>query len=236
MKIIQTNHDYLAAHYRMRNLIGVLGILLPFVLWFFEKDVLPSLSDYYYSSAGVFFIGVLAVFGIMLISYKGYAKKEDETVSDNILTNVAGFAVLVVVLVPTEFCSDILNIKPQLFSHTNQTLSIVHLGSAAVFLACMGGMSFFKFPRHATPESQLSTSDKNERLLFRTCGVIVWAALGMLFIYFLLFKFEVIKEIENMVYIGETIAVIPFGISWLVKGKGVREVSEAVSSMMKPKS
>src|SRR5690606_12857581 len=90
---------------RIRKMIGILGIMLPVTLFFCENQVLSSISHYYYTRAAVFFIAILFSFGALLLSYKGYKRDpETEWVSDNVITNIAGVSILLVVFIPTD-CS-----------------------------------------------------------------------------------------------------------------------------------
>ena len=65
--------DLQHADYRIRLLIGALGLLLPFLLPLAKGDFLASISHYYYDTlSSLIFIIVLSSFGLFLISYKGY--------------------------------------------------------------------------------------------------------------------------------------------------------------------
>ena len=66
------DQDIKSSYLRIRKTIGILGILLPGILLFTNNELLPSLSHYYYTPGALFFIAILAAFGLFLISYKGY--------------------------------------------------------------------------------------------------------------------------------------------------------------------
>lgn len=94
--------DMLYSYYRIRKIIGILGILLPILIFAFYGELLSSISHYYYTKSTVFFIAILFAFGLLLISYKGYEKDKDtEKLSDNLITHIGGVAALLVVLLPT---------------------------------------------------------------------------------------------------------------------------------------
>jgi hypothetical protein len=96
------NKEIKNSYLSIRKLIGTLGFLLPFILVAFENDFLASISHYYYTKSVVFFIAILFAFGILLISYKGYDfDPGTEKISDNFITHIGGFAILLVVLIPT---------------------------------------------------------------------------------------------------------------------------------------
>lgn len=60
------------SQYRLRKAMGILGIALPILLLLNHNSLLSSMSHYYYTSASVFFIGILTAFGLILFTYEGY--------------------------------------------------------------------------------------------------------------------------------------------------------------------
>lgn len=220
----------LNSYLRIRKLIGTLGIALPILVYLFHKDLLASISHYYYTESAVFFIAILSAFGFFLISYRGYDKDPSrETLSDNIITNISGFAVLIVVLVPTS-CSDsgsdvitttICNTGNfPMFGHNQSLWNTIHLVSAAIFLFTMGWMSIFRFTRTDNEEDK-----KYENAIYRCCGYAVWACIAILLIQFVGEKFGVGLHITTYdVFILETVSVGAFGLSWLIKGKALEDI------------
>lgn len=91
-----------------RQLIGYLGLSLPLGVYVLAGFVpteglvtwqpLPSVSAYYYSGAGDFFVGVLFAMALFLITYPGY----QGVLKDRLLALTAGVAALGVALFPTE--------------------------------------------------------------------------------------------------------------------------------------
>ena len=220
--------------YRIRKLIGVLGLVLPVILPLSGKEFLGSMSHYYYHTfSSLLFIIILSTFGLFLISYKGYKiDPNTEKISDDILTNIGGLAALVVVFVPTyclESQSDIIDQLCQscdlpLFGHKNKIANTIHLVSAGIFIFTMGWMSKYKFTRN----KEKVTKNK----IYTLCGNIVWGALGALIVLSIITSFDKDFKITKYdVFILETIAVIPFSISWLIKGRTV----EAIKAMIKTK-
>ena len=185
---------------------------MPIILLFSNDKLLPSLSHYYYSKGAVFFVAILSAFGLFLISYKGFDKSEDEIISDNMMTIIGGICVLLVVLIPTSCLSPIAQkIIPAcsgnefpLYGHDNKALGTVHLILAGIFLFSMGHMSFYKF-----------TKSKRYITFFQVCGIVVWLCIALLAMEFL-FQFSIT---DYDVFFLETIAVVFFGASWLIKGE-----------------
>jgi len=205
---------------RLRIIIGALGILLPVILLVIHRTLLSSISHYYYTSASVFFIGILSAFGLVLISYKGYPiDKTKENISDDWLATLAGLCVLIAVIIPTkcsgacetlQFCG-----KPYLLGHDDGTGGMIHLISAGLCLVILGWMCAYKF----TLDDGLS---KSVRHLYRYCGALVWASVAVLVV---LYSIEKIWHVDfndyfcGYTYVCETMAFWAFSIAWLVKGR-----------------
>jgi len=195
-------------HANLRMNIGIIGVLLPFILAAGVRfEIRPSISHFYYTSMGVVFTGVLWVFGLLLISYKGHNHSK---ISDNILTNLAGFLIVIASLVPTS-CMD--GECDAVNGHQDSTLNCIHLISAGVFFILMGWMSFFRFTRN-------KKEHRNRIKLYKFCGLMVWVSIaGML----LDIIFEV-KLTEIDVFIWESLTLFFFGSSWLIKSNFLRKL------------
>lgn len=216
--------------YRLRKSIGFLGLLLPTILMIIHLKILNSISHYYYTSSGIFFIGILFAFGLILISYKGYDLEEDERVSDDFMTSIAGIFALLTVIIPTS-CYDsgdtTINCDTKyLFGHTSVIFNTVHLICAGIFLFILGWMCIYKFTRGKTEEG------KKHHKLYKTCGFIVWACIGLILLIMVLNcmkLLEVKKYIPNYVFILESIALYAFAVAWLIKGN----IDQNISSFLK---
>jgi len=242
---MKKKQDIQKSYYRIRKAIGLLGILLPVLVLVAYGGLLSSISHYYYTRSAVFFIAILSAFGLFLISYKGYKRDEDtEIISDNWITHIAGIAVLIVVLFPTSceenthvICKMCEEFGFPLFGHDIPWISTVHLVSAAVFLFAMGYMSKCRFTKTYLDEDELKKDRKkrNRNRLYKICGWIVWIALGILILefgvkYLLYPKFQMS---DYDVFIFETVAVLAFGISWLVKGEAMEDIHKLTTKLFK---
>ncbi|MEO1031355.1 MAG: hypothetical protein AAFX55_08110 [Bacteroidota bacterium] len=224
--------------YRIRKLIGTLGLCLPISLPIAKGELLASISHYYYDTlSSLIFIIILSAFGLFLLSYKGY-KIDDTTekISDDFLTNLGGLAALVVVMVPTACYASGSNtiealcgtpLEP-LFGHVDKTANAVHLVAAGIFILCMGWMSRYKFTRG---------SDDGNHSLYKWCGNAVFISVALIIVFIILEHLKVDFPLKDYyVFIFETTAVIPFGISWLVKGKAIDDVKTMTKMMFGPKT
>lgn len=223
-----TNKEMLHSYYAIRKIIGTLGLLLPLLVVLFHEDILASLSHYYYAKSSVFFTSILAAFGLFLISYKGYEKdSETEWLSDNLITHIGGFAVLLVVIFPTS-CIDSMSDRINelckagthpLFGHNHALTNVLHLLSAGIFLFSMGWMSVFRFTKGTDVPGK-----KLKNLLYRVSGYTIWVCMGILLIEFLGgLKYKGFYITKYDVIILETISVFFFGTSWLIKGKMIKD-------------
>ncbi|WP_298237276.1 hypothetical protein [uncultured Algibacter sp.] len=222
--------------YRIRKLVGVLGLCLPFILFIAKGEVLASISHYYYSTlSSLFFIIILSAFGLFLLSYKGYKKDATtEVISDDFITNIGGLAALVVVFIPTR-CMDSTSIAIDLicksgnyplFGHNSMCKSGIHLGAAGVFVLAMGWMSRYKFTRNP---------DDSNNKLYRICGTIVFLSVGIIISLIGLEKLGVELSgwfFRHYVYIFETFAVIAFGVSWIIKGKAIADIKQLIQKLI----
>jgi len=221
--------DILYSYYRIRKIIGLLGILLPVLVLVFHGEFLSSISHYYYTKSAVFFISILSAFGLLLISYKGYERNKDtEKISDNLITLIGGIAILLVIIFPTSSSgsnsSEIYNMSVlknyPLFGHNNTIVSTIHLISAGIFLFTMGWMSIFRFTK-----GELTKEKHRKNKIYKTCGYIILISITVLLIEFIVQKFYKDFHITNMdVFILETISVFAFGISWLIKGEAIKDL------------
>lgn len=205
--------------YALRTSIGVLGLTLPFLIWAVYGELLCCMSHYYYTKSAIFFIGILFSFGMLLISYKGYGKDNDEGYfTDGVITNIGGFAALVTTIIPTQCEAELLGnggrfcFPSYLFGHNDEIMNIIHVLSAGIFLLCMGWMSIFKFTR-GDKNKEMNKAFKHN--LYRICGYIIWACVC----YLGIFRFGLKKKFLYDVYIFEAVCVVAFSISWLVKGR-----------------
>ncbi|HEX6745839.1 MAG TPA: hypothetical protein VF092_00890 [Longimicrobium sp.] len=221
----------------LRRAIGFIGIALPFVLVAGEnlRDALAlhatparrelielSISAYFHTGMRDVFVGSLFAVGIFLICYNGYQR------IDNLLANLAGFAALLVALFPTWEASreatDTGIPAPDsvtLFSGPNAPdptlVGYIHFGAATMFFVILAVMSIFLFTKsepHPTPEK------KQRNRVYVACGVIIVLCL-VLIAAGKLFLGDDVERATSFVFWGEAVAIVAFGVSWLVKGEAI---------------
>jgi hypothetical protein len=238
------NNDPNVISYRaLRQLIGILGMALPFLCWgvnafvnhagflsnslFVDRSqTLPynpcislksSISHFYYTAAGPLFTGILITVAIFLFCYKGHRlKKEDDRVSwltDNLLATFAAICALGVVIFPTG-SEEKISDNIHIFVASEIT-GYIHLGFATLFFVSIAVLCIINFRRN--PGKVFIQSP--EGTLYLVCGWGMLSCLALLAVV----SFTPLHDLSwmpyNFIYIMETVMLVLFGTAWLVKGK-----------------
>jgi heme/copper-type cytochrome/quinol oxidase subunit 4 len=204
MKSAVKDKEYLKQTYSflaLRKAVGWIGILLPVVLslgsviLFGEGSLRKNISLYYYSGMRDVLVGALCSIALFLFFYKGYDRW------DNIAADLAALFALGIAFFPT---------VPE---GKYNAAATIHFISAAAFFIILAVMSFFLFTR--------SKPDPTKRKLIRNkiylgCGLVMIVCLVAILIFYIFFSEK--RPDSRLVFWGETIALIAFGISWLTKG------------------
>lgn len=206
----------------LRILIGVLGVLLPLLLFFFlwvatgYAKPLASISHYYFTRVSSLFVIIVSLLAIFLIVYKGRQPV------DFILSTLAGIGALTLLLFPTS------NIDEASPSHrcavttlqgTNPSFRIhLHYTAAAIFLGALALMALFVFTKSQPPPAQPTKQKKIRNAFYYGCGSAMLLAMVVAFLgeqgvlHLPLFG-------ESLTFWMETIAVECFGLAWLIKAE-----------------
>lgn len=219
--------QYVRSYLILRLGVGALGIALPFILVLGDLPLssdkpIPrdSLSAYYFSGVRDYFVGVLVIVAIFLITYKVVEKN-----LDNLLTLVAGFGALAVALFPTGTSGKLTPLQEALGEKLVQT---VHFVGATVFIGSLGVICYFFGVREGKREVRPNARHTPQfwRRFHWTCAGVIAAAIA-----FLPFGRWVL-DLRITLLVSEVVAVVAFGVSWLMKGfeRDVlwADVSEAV--------
>ena len=201
---------------RLRNFIGVLGMLLPFLTLAFNlgfgrgynpPGVFTSISATHYSSAYIFFEGIVCISSGFLLFYRGY----DIGISrDRVASIIAGIGGFTLVLSPCKLeGAETRNFVMAAQDATN----VFHLIGAGVFFACLVYIVGFRFVRTGEGGTVQPGSRKWRRnILYRVSAVAMAVALAIGFGGSRLFGFP------YLVFIGESVALVVHGIAWCTKG------------------
>ncbi len=218
---LQSRILYIRSYLLMRSIIGLVGITLPIVLVVGDHLLDPgapgvrdALSDYYYSGMRDFLVGGLISAAVFLITYKIFEKSVS-----NVLSLVAGVAAFAIAFFPTNRPDGVTTpLTPLQNRLGEETVSAVHYASAGVFIVAMAIISLFfgiqegrRSPQRAGQLARMSPT-------FWRWFHWVDALLIVLAVAFIgLAKIQ--GQLNgHKLFIGEVVAIVAFGLSWLLKG------------------
>lgn len=210
-------NQFVISYLNMRRAIGVLAMSLPWVMvaggYLFERDnLLPSFSAYYYTNMQDFFVGMLCMTGLFLISYKGFDKADDWA------TNFSGFCAFCVAVFPSEckyggVCDP--NARVGTFRLPAALSAKLHLGAAALLLVALSLICLFLFTK---TDQAVPTREKRYRnVVYRVCGIGMLSALAI----FVVLQATPLSRFapQRINFYVEATCLTLFGFSWLTKGE-----------------
>lgn len=197
-------------HLAQRQWIGWMGLLLPGMVvaisWVWPVQgtpwkMLDSVSAFYYTSAGAVFVGTLFVLAIFLLTYGGYEGDK----ADRRLGKIAGSAALCVALFPTA--------PPHHLTAPGwwwDWMGRLHYIAAVVLFLTFIAFASWIFRRTSATRDTMAAGKRWQNRIYVVCalfmaGSVLWAWLA--------------GRKDNPIFLPETIALVAFAISWLVKGR-----------------
>ncbi len=199
---------------RMRVMIGLLGMLLPWLVALVTLSWPQSISFTYYSlyAVGIFMV-ILGSAGILLINYKGYDK------GDDITATIAGILGLMICFFPMTYLPEP-SIKTGVLHLPSNISNIVHCISAVGFFGTLAYMSYFRF----TKTSGIITIQKViKNFIYKVCGVGMICSFALM-----LLKLIPGFDMYNLTWIVEAIALFFFGVSWIVKSDVIKCLQDTI--------
>jgi hypothetical protein len=211
---------YVRSYLLMRAIIGFIGITLPIVLVVGDHLLGPNapflrsaLSDYYFSGTRDAFVGGMFSIGVFLVTYKIF----ERTIS-NVLTLISGLAALAVGLFPTSRPDGVnVSLTPLQLRLGEETVSRVHIISSGIFIVSLAIMSFIfglqegRRPQQR-PTGRAMLPPRFWRWFHWTIALVILVAVTV-----------TTWATDHHTFararlIGEVVAVVAFGASWLAKG------------------
>ena len=204
-KPISVVFDYLA----LRLLVGLIAMAMPIVVSLFAADYLPSISASYHTKSRDLFVGMLFVIGVFLFAYKGHDKYQSWA------ANIAAIAAIIAAIFPTSCegtkCLPYLTIiDPATASEIHNYAAIILFIVLAYF--CLG--PFRKKAREKGPKGKVRS------IIYIICGGVISGCILTIIIFAKAFPNQ--TEELRIIYWGEFLALIMFGIAWFVAGKWYR--------------
>lgn len=212
------NDGYVISFLTLRKAVGILGMVLPFVLligyFLFEKGCKfpPSISHFYYTDMGNLFVGILCAVALFLFTYNGYDKR------DMIASKLGGTFALIVAMFPTNFGKYTLDECSRITQQSNAFSNAMHYGGAVLLFSTFAYFSLVLFVK-SSQEGNIHGQKLIRNYIYKTCGwVIVVCIVAIALIGIIDSWYQALKHLKPT-YVLETIALLAFGYSWLIKGE-----------------
>jgi hypothetical protein len=207
-----------------RQLIGYIGLVLPIllILMAVARDGvaqwrnLESISAYYYTGAVAAFVGMLVALSLFLFTYRGYKNKYYW--ADRAASMTAAAAALGVAFFPTAAPTGVTALL-----WWSPTTGVLHHVFAVVLFAMFAVFALWLF--RITPSGEQVPPDKRWRnRVYLVCGVVIvanilWAGVAGLN--------------GKSIFWPESIALVAFAVSWLVKGYALTTIASAARSLFR---
>jgi hypothetical protein len=214
-KELSTERSLIISYMTLRKAIGFLGVGLPFVvslgaLIIFRTGLQGSISSYYYTGMRNVFVGILWAIGFFLISYKGYGT------ADTVAGILGCIFAVGITLFPT---------APENNPSAGALLiGHIHLTFAALFFLTLIFFSLYLFTKTSKDKKRnpVTPRKRQRNVVYIVCGVTMAVCILLIGIYqFLPDSAKSPLKAFDPIFWLETIAIITFGISWLVKGETI---------------
>lgn len=193
----------------LRRTVGILGIALPLILLIlgealFHYGLRTSISSYYHTDLRDVLVGTLFAYGIFLIAYNGYDKR------DQIASTLGGIFAICVALLPTTIDDKIHGLE--------DIVGILHSIFTGLFFLTLIYFSLYLFTLSNKPNPGKKKLQRN--IIYRVCGVImILCIIGIGVGHFLDFADNWLGG--SFVFWMEAFAIWAFGASWFVKGEAI---------------
>ena len=190
-------------------LFGLFGLKTNNPNWFM------SISDAYFSNAGVLMIGLLAATGIYFLTYKGYDKR------DRIVSLIEGICALLIVLFPKNPNIDTIKFTG-LFNLPVWLSHIIHVTASAIFFIALGYSLVALFTLSDSKEKTAKKITRN--IIYYISGIIIFICVVLTGVYGL--NWLKVPEKFPFMMIVEGIMLVVFGFSFIVKSGAIKALND----------
>ncbi len=200
---------FILSYLGMRQLAGWVGLVLPFAvaLGNWPHALEGSISAYYFTRMGAWFVGSLWVIGFFMVSARGYDKW------DEIAGWFAGVFALSVALIPMNYWEG--------KSGWVMYRGWLHWTCAALLFIDLALMCLLLFTQSNTANPTPKKCRRNK--FYVACGYTIFACIALIGVYSLLKHFDsslaARLDCYKPVFWLEAGSVWAFAIAWLVKGE-----------------
>jgi hypothetical protein len=220
---LENNSIWLTNSLTLQKLIGILGMMMPLLLFVFLyldnglKYPLESISHYYFTRVCGIFVIILSLLAVFLIVYKGKDKV------DFYISTAAGILALIVILFPTsnltQLCGDLTKRYAVTILPESNFRMYFHYSAAGLFFLCLSYMTLFLFTKSNKSPNERGLKKTIRNRIYRTCGILIFLAVLILFAGSIkIIPAEFFKNYP-LTFWMETLAIESFGFAWLIKGE-----------------
>ena len=208
LQIDRGDADLAAAYRQLQKAVGIIAVLLAPVLvagnalWG-DGWLEGSVSSYYYTPMRNVFVGSLCALAVFFLSYN-YRALPDFRI-DNLLSTAASVVTVGVALLPTTR-----NVGTA--SGAEKAVGTAHLICAGALFVILAVFCLFLFTKTGACAPEGMKRVRNA--VYRACGYIIVAAIVLVLVTNLIVD---PPSSWNALFWLETVAVLAFGTSWLIK-------------------
>jgi len=213
--------DDISGH-RHRQVIGYLGLALPILMVQCvrlrpnapsDQWIGDSISAYYWTGAVPLFAGLLAALSLFLLTYRGY--DNDSHKYDRGAAIIAGVAAALVALFPTTPPRGIAALP-----WWADWINVTHTVAAITLFSMFAVFSLWLF-RKTAPGEQPPADKKWRNGIYLLCGIGILASMA---------SAVVARRSGRSIFWPESLALIFFAWSWLVKGQALGSIKSTLGA------
>ncbi len=207
-----------------RQLIGYIGLVLPILLILMavvrdgvaQWRSLESISEYYYTGAVAAFVGMLVALALFLFTYRGY--KNNYYWADRAASMTAATAALGVAFFPTAVPAGVAAL-----SWWSPLTGVLHYVFAVTLFAMFAVFALWLF-RITTSGEQVSPDKRWRNGVYLVCGIVIVASI----------IWAIVAGLNGWsIFWPESVALVAFSVSWLVKGYAHKKIADAARSFFR---
>lgn len=202
------------SHQTLKLMVGVIAISLGTITNLFASAPLDSISASYFEGgwSQTIFVGSLFAIAAFLLAYNGYSKAE------MLLSKVAGVAAALIALFPCDCARGVQGLAAsagQVQCRADQALiPYVHFIAAAVMFVILAIFCWFFYNRAHEKSDRGSVEAGRRMVVYQVCGATIVISMAVMAIDALTGS-----NVPRMIWMGETAALIAFGLSWLTAAR-----------------
>jgi len=228
----EDKNELVTSYLEVRKFIGLTGISLPIFLLLFSviadgSGPKGSISAYFYSGGREILVGSLFAIGVFLFAYKGFDKDKRQP-TDKLVSRLAAVGAIGIAFAPMDWAASGSPVEPVCTwlqcTLTGGVTKYLHGAFAVLFFGSLATFCLVNFQRCADgAEPDAEKLFRNG--IFKMLGwIIVIGTVG--FIAGSIWDFG-----GAFVFWAESVAVVAFGLSWIIKGEAIEGSIERLRTM-----